>query len=185
MLTAGTHTYLTEPKTSVLSLVTRVSNIHTDHSCSMHTHSCFDRSVYERWKLRSGDGGGGGGGVLLSAEEAADRSLVPTGITLFAHIKSFLNVDSREQSTILSVRLSQSPHNAPAPHLQNSDHIHARYAPNGEQITANRLVLVLSKHSLLYQTGAFTRRHIPVEATSSNDGFKQPFRSMCHISTLL
>lgn len=37
-----------------------------------------------------------------SREEAADQSWVPTEITLFIHIKSFLNMDSREQSGSLS-----------------------------------------------------------------------------------
>lgn len=44
-------------------------------------------------------------GGKTSREEAADRSWLSTEIALFVHIKSFLNMDSREQSASLSARL--------------------------------------------------------------------------------
>lgn len=105
---------------------------YTDNK-NIFTAFCCDGSVREKWKLRLEE--------LRrerkreqtekkkkkSREEAADQSWVPTEITLFIHIKSFLNMDSREQSGSLSaLRLWMTLHwHAPALHLQYSDCIKA------------------------------------------------------------
>lgn len=54
------------------------------------------------WKNETWDGGEKARGVGGCREETADESRVPTELALFIHIKSVLNMDSREQSASLS-----------------------------------------------------------------------------------
>lgn len=97
-----------------------------------------------------------------SREEAADQSWVPTEITLFIHIKSFLNMDSREQSGSLSaLRLWLTLHwHAPALHLQYSDCIKANTTTVSGHVWGEVRSMALAKTRIQNNKKSLYSKHV-------------------------